>query len=102
MSALACHRVHRTLGRVATGCASLVAISTLLTKQHYVLDVVAGTLMAVAAWAVFIRPFPRADVAEAERRVAPALALCLGGIVALAVACSWVLYHTLDGRLPTI
>ena len=102
VSALACHRVHRTLGRVATGCASLVAISTLLTKQHYVLDVIAGTLMAVAAYAVFIRPFRRTDVAEVERRVAPVLALCLGGIVALAVACSWVLYHTLDGRRPAI
>lgn len=102
VSALACHRVHRTLGRVATGFAGLVAISTLLTKQHYVLDVIAGTLMAVAAYLLFIRPFPRADVAEVERRVAPVLALCLGGIVAFAVACSWLLYHILDGRLPAI
>lgn len=102
VSALACHRVHRSLGRVATGCASLVAISTLLTKQHYVLDVIAGTLMAVAACAVFIRPFPRTKVAEAERRAAPVLALCLGGIVAFAVASAWVLYRVLDGRLPAM
>lgn len=102
VSALACHRVHRSLGRVATGFAALVAISTLLTKQHYVLDVIAGTLMAVVAYAVFIRPFPRADVADVERRVAPALALCLGGVVALAVASSWVLYRILGGRLPAV
>lgn len=100
VSALACRRVHRSLGLVATGFAALVAISTLLTKQHYVLDVVAGTLMAVAAHAVFVSPFPRTAVADAERRVAPALALCLGGVVALAVACSWVLYRILGGRLP--
>lgn len=101
VSALACHRVHRTLGRVATGCASLVAISTLLTRQHYVLDVIAGTVMALAAYGIFIGPFPRTRVAEGERRAAPVLATLLAGIVAFAVACSWVLYRLLDTPLPT-
>jgi membrane-associated phospholipid phosphatase len=34
VSAFACYRVHRTLGLVAISCASLVAISTLFTRQH--------------------------------------------------------------------
>lgn len=38
VSALACGRVHRRLGIMATICATLVAVSTLFTKQHYVLD----------------------------------------------------------------
>ena len=57
VSALACHRVHRPLGRVALSCASLVAVSTLFIKQHYVADVIAGVLLALAANAVFLGPY---------------------------------------------
>ena len=53
VSALACHRVHRGLGGFALGCAGLVAASTLFIKQHYVVDAVAGILMALAASAFF-------------------------------------------------
>jgi membrane-associated phospholipid phosphatase len=92
LSALACSRVHRPLGIVATACASLVAISTLFTKQHYVADLIAGVLLAFAAYVVFVRGYSRANVPEPERRVAPALALCVVGIVGLGMACYWVAY----------
>ncbi len=93
VSALAAYRVHRTLGVVALTGASLVAISTLFTKQHYVADLVAGILLALAAYAVFLRNHARADIPELERRVAPALALCAAGIAGLGVACYWIVYR---------
>jgi len=93
VSALASWRVHRTLGLIALSCASLVAVSTLFTKQHYVADVLAGVLLALAAYAVFLRTYSRASVPDPHRHLAPALALCLSGIVGLGVACFWVAYH---------
>jgi membrane-associated phospholipid phosphatase len=92
VSALTCYRVHRSLGIAALSCASLVATSTLFTKQHYVADVFSGTILALAAYVVFLRGYPRALVPESDRRVAPAVALCLSGIVALGVACFWIVY----------
>src|SRR5436305_8497862 len=38
LSALTCYRVHRGVGIGGAICASLVGLSTLYTKQHYVLD----------------------------------------------------------------
>lgn len=92
VSALASYRVHRSLGLTAVTCASLVAVSTLFTKQHYVVDVIAGILMAVAAYAVFLRTYPRSSVPELDRRLAPVLALCVGGIVGLCLTGYWVAF----------
>lgn len=94
MSALACYRVHRTLGLVAISCAALVAIPTLFTKQHYVADVIAGILMALVAYAVFLRNHSRANVPELHRRLSPVLALCVGGIVGRGFVCFWVAYQS--------
>lgn len=55
VSALTCYRVHRGIAVVATICAFLVAISTLFTKQHYILDVIAGIFLAGVAYVVFLR-----------------------------------------------
>src|SRR5688572_14904491 len=40
LAALVCHRVHRGVGLVAGAWAFAVGVSTLYTKQHYVLDVI--------------------------------------------------------------
>jgi membrane-associated phospholipid phosphatase len=93
VSALACQRVHRRLGLVAVSCASLVAIATLLTKQHYIADVIAGIVLAVVANAVWLRSYSRANIPELDRRLAPVLALCVSGIVGLGAACFWVAYQ---------
>lgn len=93
VSALACQRVNRTVGFVAISCASLVALSTLYTKQHYVVDVVAGILLALLAFAVFLRGFSLARIPELDRRLAPVLAACVSGLVLLGVACYWVAYR---------
>ena len=93
LAAFVCHRVHRGVGAIAFVWASLVAVSTLLTKQHYALDALAGVALACGAYAVFLRPFPRAAVPDRERAHAPALAsLAVAAYLAI-VACFWVLYE---------
>ena len=90
VSALTCYRVHRELGIAATLGASLVAVSTLYAKQHYILDVIAGILLASAAYVVFLRSYPRDRIPELDRRLAPVFALCTIGIVSLGVCGFWV------------
>jgi membrane-associated phospholipid phosphatase len=92
VSALSSSRVHRTLGMVATALAVLVALSTLMTKQHYVVDAIAGVFLAYAAHGLFLRAYPRARIPDEDRRLAPALAACVAGIVAVAIVCYWVAY----------
>jgi membrane-associated phospholipid phosphatase len=91
VSALTCIRVNRGLGIAATLCASLVGLSTLYTKQHYVLDVVAGIFMACVAYTVFLRNF-RGEVSDLDRRLAPVLALGVIGLSGAGLACYWVAY----------
>ena len=94
LAALATHRVHRRLGIATLSWATLVGVSTLYTKQHYVADVVAGILIAVAAWAIILRPFPRDRVAESDRQRAPVRALIPVAIFAIVVAGFWIAYRT--------
>jgi len=92
VSALSSYRVHRGLGIGASICAFVVGLSTLFTRQHYILDVVAGIFLAYVAYAIFLRKASREDVPEIDRRVAPALALVVIGIVVLCIGCYSVLY----------
>jgi membrane-associated phospholipid phosphatase len=92
VSAMACFRVHRRLAIFATVCAALVALSTLFTKQHYVLDVVGGVALALTAYFIFLRDDGRRQVPELDRRAAPALALCIAGIVAVGMFIYWLVY----------
>lgn len=92
VSALTCSRVHRRVGIVAVICAAVVALSTLYTKQHYVADVLAGLVMACIAYLIFLRGYSRERVPLVDHRVAPALALCVAGVVSVGVAGYWLLY----------
>ena len=92
VSALSSYRVHRRLGMWAMVCAFVVGLSTLFTRQHYILDMLSGMLLAFVAYAVFLRGARREDVPELDRRVAPALALVVIGIVAVFMGCYAVLY----------
>lgn len=92
VSALAVSRVHRRLGAVALVSAMLVALSTLFTRQHYVVDVVGGIVLAAVAYGVFLARYPVTAVPELDQRVAPALALCVGAIAVGGLAASWLVY----------
>jgi membrane-associated phospholipid phosphatase len=97
VSALACYRVHRGVGTATALCGALIAVSTLYTKQHYILDVIAGIFLACVAYAVFLRNDPREEIPELDRRLAPVLALGILGIIGLGVACFWVVYQRRAG-----
>ena len=93
VSALTCYRVHRGVGIAAIISAALVGVSTLYTRQHYVLDVLAGILLASVACLIFLRTYPRQAIPELERRLAPVLALCLFALILLGVAGFWAVYQ---------
>lgn len=92
VSALACARVHRRVGILALLAATLVAFSTLLTKQHYVLDVVAGTALALVAYGLFLRRPTADEVSEFDRQAAPSLAACVGGVAVVGLTGFWLAY----------
>jgi membrane-associated phospholipid phosphatase len=92
VSALACEKVNRRVGILTLVSAVLVALSTLFTKQHYVLDAAAGVFLAALAYAVFIAKFPRNEVAEVDRRAAPAFAVLVMGLSLLTLGGAWVQY----------
>jgi membrane-associated phospholipid phosphatase len=87
LAALSCNLVHRGVGKAALAWATLVALSTLFTKQHYVLDVVAGFALGLAAYLAFLHRLPRASIPAHDRRYAPVMALgavaVYGAMVAL-------------------
>jgi membrane-associated phospholipid phosphatase len=93
VSALTCHRLHRGVGAATLAAAALVGLSTLYTKQHYLLDVVAGVALAFAAHALFLRRYPRGRVPELHRRDAPILAVGLLAVVVAAVAALWLAHR---------
>ena len=97
VSALTCYRLDRRLGHGMLLCASLVAISTVFTKQHYIADVLAGIVLAFAAYVVILRGYHGPNVPELERRLAPMLALGVLAVVGIGVFGFWVAYH-LAGR----
>lgn len=92
VSALAVGRVHRRLGAWSLAAATVVAASTLFTKQHYVLDVVAGIGLAAVAYQWFLRPFEPTRVADLDRRAAPALAGLTMAIVGIGLVGFWLVY----------
>jgi membrane-associated phospholipid phosphatase len=95
VSALTCYRVHAGVGWIAAGWATLIAVSTLYTKQHYVVDVIAGAAIAFVAYAVFIRTYPRAAVPEADRVRAPRRALVVVGLFGASIVGFWLAYRLL-------
>lgn len=92
VSALSAWRLHRGLGGAAITAAALVAVSTLFTKQHYLVDLAGGTLLAYLAYVLFLRRVSRDAASETERRIAPYVAAAITPIVAGLMAIYWGLY----------
>ena len=93
VSAYACGRINRRVGAGAGACAALVALSTLFTKQHYILDVIAGIALASVAYLIFLRSSPREDVPALDRRLAPALVVAVAILVLVMAAGYWTTYR---------
>lgn len=93
VAALACYRVHSGVGVVAGLWAMLIGVSTLFTKQHYIVDVIAGALAAYVAYVLFLRSHPREAIPESDRRRAPLAALAAFGVFAVMVAGFWMAYR---------
>lgn len=92
LAASCCHKVHRRTGMAAFVWATLVALSTLYTKQHYVADVVAGTALAFAISHLFLRGYPRETTPAEERRLAPSLAVGAFSLYGLGILGLWAAY----------
>ena len=92
VSALTSGRLHRGVGRFALLAASLVALSTLYTKQHYAVDVGAGILLAVLAHRLFLRSYRPSGPGVRDAEAAPVVSMLLLGALAVATACAWLVY----------
>lgn len=96
-SLLVALRLHQMRGGpVWLTWAAAIAVSTLTVKQHFVADVVAGALLALAINAVFFPP--KVAVAPDDAPVPPPpsrlnVALALG-IISLMLSCQWLAART--------
>jgi membrane-associated phospholipid phosphatase len=90
VSAFACFHVHRGVGVGLGVWALLIGLSTLFTKQHYALDVIAGMGLATIAYWVFLRRPPPETVQENDRRVAPYVVLMFAYAYGLTLAAFWL------------
>jgi membrane-associated phospholipid phosphatase len=61
-------RVDKVIGSLAVAIALLIALSTLLVKQHYLADVFAGAAVATLAYNLFIKDWDPAGKSEMEIR----------------------------------
>ena len=93
VSAFACWHVHRSVGVGLGVWAFLIGLSTLFTKQHYALDVIAGIVLASIAYGVFLRRPPPETVREFDRCVAPYVVLMFAYAYGLTLAGFWLAYR---------
>jgi membrane-associated phospholipid phosphatase len=93
VSAFSCLRLQRGLGVVSCAAAVLVGVSTLLTKQHYIVDVVAGAALACIAYVAFLRRAHPPEAASQDRQAVAALAVGLLGLAAAGVAGAWAFHQ---------
>jgi membrane-associated phospholipid phosphatase len=93
VAAFACMRMNRELGIAACLWATLIAVSTVYTKQHFAIDAIAGMAIAAAAgWLFLRRPFDEAEAAE-DRQLAPGRALFVVAAYLAAVGAFWIAYQ---------
>jgi membrane-associated phospholipid phosphatase len=91
--ALACRVIHRPLGNALLVWAALVGASTVLTKQHYVADALAGALLGLAAGAAMFRGQRPGPIAPVLKELAPALAGAAFAVYGGFLVFLWFLYR---------
>lgn len=90
LSGLILRRVHRWLGLSTLGVAASIALSTMLVKQHYVADVVAGAALGVATYVGVVSPC-RIEVAPTRWVLSRAVPLL--GVFMLAIASVYAIFR---------
>ena len=93
VGALACYRMHRGVGMAASVWSILIGLSTVYTKQHFVVDAVAGGVLGVAAYWLFLKGEPRTPVAGSDRLRAPIRSLYVAAAYLVAMAMFWTAYQ---------
>lgn len=67
LCALSCFRVNKVIGLALQGLTFLIALSTLLIKRHYLLDIPAGYLLAVGVYYGFMERYLQEYVSRNHR-----------------------------------
>jgi membrane-associated phospholipid phosphatase len=68
LGALCTHRVDHALGKVALVVGFLISLSTLLVKQHLLVDVALGFTIAAVAYRLLVTPCEVPPLTDADRR----------------------------------
>jgi len=68
LGALACLKVDRVVGSISSIIALLIIASTMLIKQHYVADVIAGLVLASTTYYLVLKPAKTDEIPSGELR----------------------------------
>lgn len=93
VGALACYRMHRGVGVAASLWSVLIGLSTVYTKQHFVVDAIAGGILGLAAYSLFLRGWPREPVEEIDRRLAPRRSRYVMAAYIVVIGAFWMAYR---------
>jgi membrane-associated phospholipid phosphatase len=93
VGALACYRVHRGVGVAASLWSVLIGLSTVYTKQHFVVDAIAGGILGMTAYWLLLRGRPREPVADLDRRMAPRRSLYVAVAYVVVIGVFWTAYQ---------
>jgi membrane-associated phospholipid phosphatase len=93
VGALACYRMHRGVGIGAALWSVLIGLSTVYTKQHFVVDAIAGGIMGLAAYLLFLRGRPHQPVSDGDRRQAPRRSLYVVAAYLVVIGVMWTAYQ---------
>lgn len=93
VAAFACWHMDRSVGVAAGVWAALIAVSTVYTKQHYVIDAAAGALLAAVAGALFLWKTLPDDGSAEDRLLAPGRALFAVAAYLAAIGVFWLGYQ---------
>jgi membrane-associated phospholipid phosphatase len=100
VATLACFRTNRAVGIAAGVWSTLIAVSTVYTKQHFVVDAIAGTAIGLASYPLFLRERPGQTILAVDRDGAPRRVLYAAAVYAVMVVAGWAAYRLGLGPLP--
>ncbi|MBY0496203.1 MAG: phosphatase PAP2 family protein [Cyanobacteria bacterium] len=93
VGAFACYRMHRGVGIAAAVWSVMIGLSTVYTKQHFVVDAIAGGIMGAAAYWLFLKGRPYQPVSDDDRRLAPRRSLYVVAAYLVVIGVMWTAYQ---------